>query len=108
MHNIERLPSETVSRGAAFRTLCNQIHRYSGILKIHIIKQLHTGILYEPVYRPALPGFPGKDTFYSLERKCWLIREILVPTINASECYCVCKDMKGDGFGTGQSRDMIG
>ncbi len=29
-------------------------HLYCGILKIHIIRKINTGIRYEPVYRPAL------------------------------------------------------
>ena len=41
--------SETV-----FHTLCNQIHCYSGILKIHIITKIYTSIRCETVYRPAL------------------------------------------------------
>uniref|UniRef100_A0A673GA00 Bifunctional lysine-specific demethylase and histidyl-hydroxylase n=1 Tax=Sinocyclocheilus rhinocerous TaxID=307959 RepID=A0A673GA00_9TELE len=32
------------------------IHRYCGILKIHIITKINNGIRYEPVYRPALHG----------------------------------------------------
>ncbi len=37
----------------AFRTLFKW-HRYCGILKIHIVRKINTGIRYEPVYRPAL------------------------------------------------------
>ena len=37
-----------------YRTLCHQIYRYWGILKIHIIMKIYTGIQCEPVYRPAL------------------------------------------------------
>ena len=46
--------SETASRSVAFRTLSNQIHRYEGILKIHVIMKIYTSIQCELVYCPAL------------------------------------------------------
>ncbi len=49
--NSEKRP---LSNSVAFRTLFKW-HRYCGILKIHIIRKINTGIRYEPVYRPALP-----------------------------------------------------
>ncbi len=48
--NSEKRP---LSNSVAFRTLFKW-HRYCGILKIHIIRKINTGIRYEPVYRPAL------------------------------------------------------
>ncbi len=45
--NSEKRPRVT------FRTLFKW-HRYCGILKIHIVRKINTGIRYEPVYRPAL------------------------------------------------------
>ena len=50
---LKRVRSETVSRSVAFRMLCNQIHRYGGLLKIHIITKIYTGVRCEPVYHPA-------------------------------------------------------
>ena len=54
--NIEKAPvwNSVVQRSVAFWTLCDQIHRYGGILKIHIIMKIYTIILCEPVYCPAL------------------------------------------------------
>ncbi len=48
--NSEKRP---LSNGVVFRTLFKW-HRYCGILKVHIIRKINTGIRYEPVYRPAL------------------------------------------------------
>ncbi len=48
--NSEKRP---LSNSVAFQTLFKW-HRYCGILKIHIIRKINTGIRYEPVYRPAL------------------------------------------------------
>ncbi len=48
--NSEKRP---LSNSVAFRTLFKW-HRYCGILKIHIVRKINTGIRYEPVYRPAL------------------------------------------------------
>ncbi len=42
-----------LSNSVAFQTLF-KLHRYCGILKIHIVTKINTGIRYEPVYRPAL------------------------------------------------------
>ena len=52
---MKRVPSETVSRGAVFQTLCNQINRYGGTLENHIITKIDPGMRCEPVYvyRPA-------------------------------------------------------
>ncbi len=47
--NSEKRP---LSNSVAFRTLFKW-HRYCGILKIHIVRKINTGIRYEPVYRPA-------------------------------------------------------
>ncbi len=49
--NSEKRP---LSNSVAFQTLFKW-HRYCGILKIHIVRKINTGIRYEPVYRPALP-----------------------------------------------------
>ncbi len=54
--NSEKRP---LSNSVAFQTLFKW-HRYCGILKIHIVRKINTGIRYEPVYRPAL------GTAYSL------------------------------------------
>ncbi len=48
--NSEKRP---LSNSVAFQTLFKW-HRYCGILKIHIVRKINTGIRYEPVYRPAL------------------------------------------------------
>ncbi len=48
--NSENRP---LSNSVAFQTLFKW-HRYCGILKIHIIRKINTGIRYEPVYCPAL------------------------------------------------------
>ncbi len=48
--NSENRP---LSNSVAFQTLFKW-HRYCGILKIHIVRKINTGIRYEPVYRPAL------------------------------------------------------
>ncbi len=48
--NSENRP---LSNSVAFRTLFKW-HQYCGILKIHIIRKINTGIRYEPVYHPAL------------------------------------------------------
>ncbi len=48
--NSEKRP---LSYSVAFQTLFKW-HRYCGILKIHIVRKINTGIRYEPVYRPAL------------------------------------------------------
>ncbi len=48
--NSEKRP---LSNSVAFQTLFIW-HRYCGILKIHIVRKINTGIRYEPVYRPAL------------------------------------------------------
>ncbi len=48
--NSEKKP---LSNSVAFRTLF-KLHRYCGILKIHIIRKINTGVRYEPVYRPEL------------------------------------------------------
>ncbi len=48
--NSEKRP---LSNGVVLRTLFKW-HRYCGILKIHIVRKINTGIRYEPVYRPAL------------------------------------------------------
>ncbi len=45
-----------LSKSVAFQTLF-KLHRYCGILKIHIVRKINTGIRYEPVYRPALMSF---------------------------------------------------
>ncbi len=49
MHSEKR----PLSNNVAFQTLFKW-HRYCGILKIHIVRKINTGIRYEPVYRPAL------------------------------------------------------
>ncbi len=51
--NTEKRPPPPPSNSVTFRTLFKW-HRYCGILKIHIIRKINTGIRYEPVYRPAL------------------------------------------------------
>ncbi len=48
--NSEKRP---LSNSVAFQTLFKW-HRYCGILKIHIVRKINTGIRYEPVYRTAL------------------------------------------------------
>ncbi len=48
--NSEKRP---LSNSVKFQTLFKW-HRYCGILKIHIVRKINTGIRYEPVYRPAL------------------------------------------------------
>ncbi len=52
--NSEKRP---LSNSVAFQTLFKW-HRYCGILKIHIVRKINTGIRYEPVYRPALIELP--------------------------------------------------
>ncbi len=54
-YNSEKRP---LSNSVAFQTLYKW-HRYCGILKIHIVRKINTGIRYEPVYRPALPYSSG-------------------------------------------------
>ena len=40
--------------------LCDEIHRYGGTLKIHIITKIYTSIRWELVYRPALDNANAK------------------------------------------------
>ncbi len=54
--NSEKRP---LSNSVAFQTLFKW-HRYCGILKIHIVRKINTGIRYEPVYRPALIQYKYK------------------------------------------------
>ncbi len=58
--NSEKRP---LSNSVAFQTLFKW-HRYCGILKIHIVRKINTGIRYEPVYRPALYRYPKNPQKY--------------------------------------------
>ncbi len=62
--NSENRP---LSNSVAFQTLFKW-HRYCGILKIHIVRKINTGIRYEPVYRPALVRAIA-CTYVSLQHK---------------------------------------
>ncbi len=64
--NSEKRP---LSNSVAFQTLFKW-HRYCGILKIHIVRKINTGIRYEPVYRPALhQGSFIIYTYFTCDRK---------------------------------------
>ncbi len=69
MHSEKR----PLSNSVAFQTLFKW-HRYCGILKIHIVRKINTGIRYEPVYRPAL--------------SCALISAILACKIREATYLC--------------------
>ncbi len=80
--NSENRP---LSNSVALRTLF-KLHRYCGILKIHIIRKINTGIRYEPVYRPALPRTVCFDTQDVTLKQRQLNR---MYTVHYSSCFHV-------------------
>ncbi len=84
--NSEKRP---LSNSVAFRTLFKW-HRYCGILKIHIVRKINTGIRYEPVYCPALIYtyiHTGAGHIIRISSKSWFISLIPFKKWNLYNVY---------------------